>query len=114
MRSYKAAEAIEAYKFVKLDSGLKTATAPTDKIIGISDTVRTEADDVVDVFTIGEIAEIEAGSAFNEGDALTSDANGKAAIAKANENIGAIALEKAAAAGEIVKVRVVINRVITE
>lgn len=114
MRSYKAGEAIEAYKFVKLDSNLKTAAAATDKIIGISDTVRTEADDVVDVFTVGEIAEIEAGGAFDEGDALTADTNGKAVSAKANENIGAIALEKAAAAGDIVKVRVVINRVITE
>lgn len=112
MRSYKAAKNIEAYKFVKLVDNLETATSSTDKIIGISDTVNTLADDVIDVFTVGEIAEIEAGGAFEAGDALTSDENGKAVVATASDNIGAIALEPATADGEIVKARVVLQRVI--
>ena len=114
IKSYQAAADIPAYRFVKFtDGSVELASAGTDNIIGISEELGNTTGCVADVYIAGSFAEIEAGEAFLAGDALTSDANGKAVKATKADNIGAIAMMDANAAGDIVQVVVQLQRVIT-
>lgn len=113
MRSYVNSKTITPYRFVVIkDGAIENASASTDNIIGVSDSVGSMENEISDVFVSGELAEIEAGGTFAAGDALTSDTLGKAVKASAGDNIGAIA-ETDAVAGDIVKVFVVLQRVIS-
>ena len=109
--SFKAKEEIKAYRFVKFndESELITASDGGDNLTGISSSLDTAAEDAADVYVIGERAEIEAGENFKAGDALTSNSEGCAVKAAAENNIGAIALENAAK-GDIALVLIAIQR----
>ena len=114
IKSYQAAADIAAYRFVKFaEGGVVQAAAGTDNIIGVSEELKNTAGYATDVYIAGSFAEIEAGGAFSAGEALTSDADGKAVKATKTDNIGAIAMMDANAAGDIVQVVVQLQRVIT-
>ncbi len=114
MKSFTALTDVEAYRFVKLNSeNIETAASSTDSIIGISDSVSTSAGDVLDVYTLGEIGMVEAGGSFSEGDALTSDSEGKAVKAVSGDNIGAIAILNGVS-GDIIPCIISIQRTLTE
>lgn len=114
MRTYRNQKEITAYRFVKFVSGfVENTTSATDDIVGISDIVNSQADDIAEIYLLGELAEIEAGGTFEAGDALTSDEEGRAVKAKNGDNIGAVATD-AASLGDVVKVVVSIQRFIAE
>jgi|GEM_PF-5939988 len=117
MLSFISNAAIEPRRFVKFSSdgsGVETASASGDNIIGISGIQGAEADSAIDVYMPNEDntdIKIKAGGAFSAGDALTSDEDGCAVQAESGDNIGAIALENALE-DEIVRVRISITRAI--
>lgn len=76
-----AGAAIAPRRFVKFsaDRTVIQATAATDDIIGVSDSVGAPAAGVtVDVYQLGPQIEVDAGGNITRGKELTSDANGKA------------------------------------
>lgn len=104
------AAAIEASRFVKFDGTDKTkvlkAAAATDAIVGVSqETVATAASERISITHLG-VVRITAGAAFNPGALLTSDSSGRAVAAApsagTNNRVGAVALEEATAAGDLV------------
>lgn len=72
--------AIGAYLIVKPGAAPMScvvASGPTDKLLGTSDELSTAVGDVCDV-AVGSVPKVTLGGSVNAGDALTSDANGKA------------------------------------
>lgn len=79
-RGRMAEAAVEDYRIVKPGAtvgGCVKASAATDKIIGTSDELAHAAGEVVDV-AVGSVPKVRLGGTVAAGDALTSDANGKA------------------------------------
>lgn len=112
MRTYRNKKEITAHRFVKFVSGfVENTTSAADDIVGISDIVDSQADDIAEIYLLGELAEIEAGGTFAAGDALTSDEQGRAVKAQSGNNIGAVATDSASV-GDVVKVVVSIQRFI--
>lgn len=116
-------------RFVKLDATKDFAViqgaAATDSLIGISQegtkdapgvvgagTDAASAGETLKVFGQGDVCLLEAGAAIVRGARLTSDATGRgvtaAPAAGANNGIGAVALQSAAAAGEKIRVQVLV------
>ncbi len=112
-------------RFVKLTGDHKAQQAgDNDVVIGVaqeggnrpplSDLVTTvkaaESGQTFQLYGDGDVCLVEAGAAIQPGDRLKSDANGRAVpIATTGttiQNIGAIALEAASAAGELVRCQV--------
>lgn len=113
MRTYRNQKAITAKRFVKFSDGfVENATSSTDDIVGVSDIVNSQADDVAEIYLPSELAKIVAGGTFEAGDALTSDGEGRAVKAENGNNIGAIAID-AASLGDTVQVIVTIQRAFT-
>lgn len=76
--------AIAPRRFVKFsaDRTVIQATAATDAIIGVSDSVgASAAGQTVDVYQLGTHIEVDAGGNLTRGGEITSDANGKAVTA---------------------------------
>jgi len=67
------------------------------------DSLKVYADSDTDVL-------VEAGGVITAFDSVRSDAVGRAVTAASGENVGAVALEAAAAAGELIKVQIAIVR----
>jgi len=113
MISFETSAEIKEYIFVKLDTDGKAvaASASTDNIIGVSDTINTLKGDYADILMNGEKAEITAGGTIAAGDALTADENGYAVKAVNGDNIGAVA-HTSAVKGDVIPVTVCINRTI--
>lgn len=114
IKSYRAAEDIPAYRFVKFasDGEIATASAGSDNIIGVSEEINNKAGMATDTYIAGSFAEVMAGGTFVAGDMLTTDAEGRAVIATPEDNIAAVALQDATAEGDIVQVVVQLQRVI--
>ena len=115
MRTFNNVKEILPYRFVGFDNtadseALENITSSKGNIIGISDSVKSLANDIADIYMAGEVAQIEAGGAFSAGDELTSDSSGRAIKASAGDNIGAIALQNASAQGDIISVIVSLGR----
>ena len=106
IKTFRTDNNIASATFVKFanDGTITNTSSSSDVIIGIAGTNWGNMDGVADVYLAGEVTKIEAGGAFNAGDALTSDANGKAVKATGSVNVGAIALEGASASGDYVEV----------
>jgi hypothetical protein len=106
---FKASAAIAAFTIVKGTSNAgeaAPATAATDKILGVCDSVAaTVAGQAIDVATEG-VHKVVAGAAFDAGDPLTSDASGRAIRATFTsgqmKHVVGFALQPAIAAGDIV------------
>ena len=114
IKNYVASAAIPARRFVKpgATAGQVTlAAAVSDKIFGITTELSADAaGQRIDVAHAGIDNLIEAGAAFAAGDFLTSDATGRGIVPApavgVNNRTGAIALEAAAAAGDLIRVKV--------
>lgn len=78
-RSLLAEGAVELHCIVKPGAagGVVKAAAATDKLLGTSDSLDHATGDLVDV-AIGPVPLVRLGGTVAAGDALTSDANGKA------------------------------------
>ena len=75
-----AEAAVEALRIVKPGAtvgGCAKASAATDKIIGTSDELDHVTGEMVDI-AVGLVPKVRLGGTVAAGDALTSDANGKA------------------------------------
>lgn len=62
------------------DNKVALATAATDRLIGATDALGADADQVIDITTVGQ-SEVTLGGTVAFGDKLTSDAAGKAIVA---------------------------------
>lgn len=96
-----AAAATAAYLGVSHDS---TKSAPAD---GLANVNHAELGDTVSYYKVGDSCLLEAGAAVAAGALLESDASGRGITAAgAGEMAGAIALEAAGAAGELIRVQI--------
>lgn len=104
-KAYKAGAAILPYQIVKLDSDGQAvpASAATDKAIGVSGAVESEAGSHADIHRLG-IVPVMLGGTVAIGTELTANASGYAVAAATagNESIGRA--EQAGGAGEIIEV----------
>jgi hypothetical protein len=75
-----AEAAVEGYRIIKTGAAAGScikAAAATDKLLGTSDELDHTVGEVVDL-AVGPVPKVKLGGAVAVGDALTSDANGKA------------------------------------
>lgn len=105
IKNFKALADIEAKTIVKAGSGgVDKATAPANKILGVTTEMATKSTSECDVVLQG-ITEVRTGGAFALGDLLTTDGSGHAIKAapssSTNARIVGIALEASAASGEL-------------
>ena len=112
-KSFQAAAAIAAFTLVKhaaADDQVQAAAAATDLVIGATQDVAPALGERVDIAVTG-ITYITAGAAITRGARLMSDASGRvitaAAAAGSNVNTVGLALESAAAAGDVIRVLLV-------
>lgn len=73
---------VEAYRIVKTGTAVGScikAAAATDKILGTSDELGHVTGEIVDI-AVGPVPKVTLGGTVAVGDALTSDANGKAIV----------------------------------
>lgn len=111
LKSFSAGGAITAFRLVKLSAAetVVLAAAATDFIIGVANEVAAASGERQDVVLSG-VAFVEAGAAFALGATITADASGRGIVAApaagTNNRIVGIALEAAAAAGDVVRVLV--------
>lgn len=111
LKSYSAGAAITAFRLVKFSAAetVVLAAAATDFIIGVANEVAAASGERQDVILAG-IAFVEAGAAFALGAVITSDASGRGIVAApaagTNNRVIGVALEAAAAAGDVVRVLV--------
>ncbi len=91
---------VPAYKIVKLGTGpggCALATAPTDRLIGISYTLNIiEPGVVMDVVQEGPTL-VTAGATIAYGDLITTDASGNAITAAVGNNVIAVSMDNAVA-----------------
>jgi hypothetical protein len=108
IKSYVAGADLAAWRFVKFSAAdtVTLGAAATDVIIGITTDVAAASGERQDVNLTG-FTLIEAGAAFSRGAKLTADSVGRGVTAApatgVNNNVGAMALEAATAAGDIVR-----------
>lgn len=108
IKNFIAGAAISAFRFTKFSAAdtIIQGAAATDAVIGVSGEIAAAVGERADVTLIG-IAFIEAGAAFSQGALLVSDAVGRAIAgapaAGSNVRVGAIAIDAAVAAGDIVR-----------
>lgn len=118
-KAYLAEAALTKFRFVKpapTDAQkIVQAAAVGDKLLGVAHSSVSAADitagkDQLSVDMVGE-TDLEVGGAVAQGDLLTSDANGRgvaaAPAAGVNNRVGAMALEAAAGAGQIIRVALI-------
>ena len=105
---FKATASVPAFTIVKGTSNAgeaAPATAATDKILGVSDSIPQASGNMVDVAVEG-VHKVVAGAAFDAGDMLTSDSQGRAIratfAASTTKYVIGKALAPAVAAGDIV------------
>lgn len=116
LKSFSAGAALTAFRFVKLSAAetVVLAAAATDSIVGLTNEVAAASGERQDVIVSG-IGLAEAGAAVSLGALLTSDASGRAVAAApaagSNSRIGAIALESASAAGDVIRALVQLGSV---
>ena len=118
--SFQAAGDVAARRIVRLGASrdgevvqadASSVTTPARRPIGISGEVATGSGQTLDVHIAG-IADVEAGAAVTRGQAVTTDADGKAKTTAATGNfVVGIALEAATAAGDIIPVLLSQHRV---
>lgn len=97
-KSYRASAAIAGYLVVAGIAGnqVRTATGPTDTLIGAAGAMGADANGLLDLVEVG-LSEVRLGGNVTFGDPLTSDANGKAvkAVATAGQVIRVIGYARA-------------------
>ena len=102
IQSYTAGGVIAPYRMVKFgteDGQVVQAAANSDLIIGVSTRLGADAaGDQVEVVRLGP-AQVDCGGSIPRGSLVTSDANGKAAVAGVNNRVGGV-IETTGAAGQ--------------
>lgn len=86
IKSFTADAEITPYRIVAIgaaDGSVKQASASTDALIGVTDSLGSNSANRVDVIQMG-VANVEYGGNITRGDLLTADANGKAIKATAH------------------------------
>ena len=89
-----AGMAVAKYRIVKPGADqfhVTQAAGPTDKLLGVVEYGAEAAEDMLDVTMTGS-TEVEYGGVVALGDKLTSDADGKAVVAAAGDNVVGVAL----------------------
>ena len=110
IKNYVAGAAVTKRRIVKkgaADENVILSAAATDASVGVSTDVSADSGERCDVVHFG-ITDVEAGGAIADGGFFTSDASGKAVAAAPgtgvnNRTVG-MALETAAADGDIIRV----------
>lgn len=108
-KNFTAGGAIAAYTIVKFSAAetVVAAAAVSDLLIGVSHDIAAASGERVDVALDG-VAYVVAGAAVALGAQLTSDASGRAVTAApaagTNNRVIGVALEAAAAAGDVIRV----------
>lgn len=111
LKNFTAGAAITAFRMVKFSAAetVVPAAAATDSIIGVANEVAAASGERQDVVLAG-IAFVEAGAAVTIGALITSDASGRGVAAApgagVNNRIVGLALDAAAAAGDVIRVLV--------
>lgn len=103
-KSLQASGKVAPYRIITMgaDRLAVQATDATHVLIGTSDELGKQTNDVVDV-AMSDIPEVESGAAIAVGDPLTSDAVGRAVKATANgQHIIGFAFAAASGEGEII------------
>lgn len=109
LKNYSAGGAITAFRLVKFSTTetVVLAAAATDFLLGVANEAGAASGERQDVVLSG-IAFVEAGAAFSLGALITSDASGRGIVAApsagTNNRVVGLALEAAAAAGDVVRV----------
>jgi hypothetical protein len=106
--AFDAQSAIPKFTFVKPGSADGTtlpAAAASDAIIGVNGELDAASGERHDVTLVG-VSLLVAGAAVTRGAMLTADAAGRGVTAAAGNRVGAVALESAAAAGDLIRVLV--------
>lgn len=104
-KTYTAGGTVSPYRFVKFggsDTAILQAAAATDALIGVSGQIGAASGEVLDITLVG-IGEVTAGGSITRGNAVTSDANGKAVVAADGNVIIGKAL-MSAADGDVIPV----------
>lgn len=116
-KSYLAAAAIAACRFVKHGAADNAAIQATDAsvpILGVSEQLAADSGHMVDVVKVG-LAYLELGGAVTRGNLLIPDANGKGiaatVVAGTEQHAGAVA-EVSGVAGDVIPVQVTPGQVI--
>jgi len=110
LTTFKAGGTIRKYRFVKLDSaGQVVECTASGRAIGVGQNSESvSSGEFIEVALSGGGAKLEAAEAIGIGKLITSTSVGKGEVADAaNEFVGAIAFEPAAADGDVIGVRVV-------
>lgn len=92
------------HRFVTIDAAGKAALTTAGQRIDATLDNDPVADQACSLSGPGSVSKIEAGEAIAAGDALASDAVGRAVVASSSENIGGVALTSAGALGELISV----------
>lgn len=105
-------EVVEGAAATDVLFGVSHDSAKDAPIDGLqSNTLHAEEGDHVSYYKLGDSCLLEAGDAISAGAVLTSDASGRGVTASAAGSwIGAIALEAAGAAGELIRVQITHQR----
>lgn len=109
LKSLIAGAALSAFRILKYSAAdtVVLGAAATDSLIGVSNEVGAASGERQDVIFTG-VAFVEAGAAITLGAFVTSDATGRAVTpapaAGTNNRIIGIAMEPAAAAGDVIRV----------
>lgn len=87
LKSYKAGESIPANRLVKFsdENTVVLATAGTDNIVGVTDSLTVVVGGVVDVHLLG-LAEVEFGGTVTRWTKITAGDEGKAIAASSGDN----------------------------
>ncbi len=107
LKTFIAGGAIAGRRLVEFNATgdkVTQANSNIDNIIGVADTLTYKTGERIDVGIIG-IFDVEAGGAISAGAFITSDANGKAVAAVADNSIAGQAMEKADASGDIITIK---------
>jgi hypothetical protein len=89
IKNYTAGGTVNAYRILKFgsaDGEVVQASAASDALIGVSNSLSATSGQRVDVIHTG-IAEVEYGGSITRGACLTADSNGKAVTAATNQAI---------------------------
>lgn len=108
IKSFIAVAAIDGYRIVAASGGgAGTASAATDKLLGVSDRLGADAGKMADVILVGW-GEVTCGGNVALGDPLTADADGAAIVAEAGAGVRIVGFAMAAGAdGDVIPLQVV-------
>ena len=109
MLTFKASEAISKYLFViqTADEIVEQCDGAGEKMIGISMSETSEADQAIEVAIQGGGAKITLGGTVARGDLIKTDANGKGVVSSTNLDVYGARAMASGVVGDIIPVEVI-------